>query len=369
MPPAAVADPLPLRPSQLRTLVAATLRELIWGRKAVSSEIRHWRSAAERIPDPRIRADAVDVLTRKRGNTDGAALFWTLVRRRNLGLLRLLVAHELIWDFLDNVSERGAHAGERNGRHLHRAVVESLDPDRPISDYYRYHPWKDDGGYLRALVETCRTCVRHLPSYPLVRSLAIREATRAEVQGLNHETSDARRDRALQAWAAQEFPGQHAEVSWFELTATASAPLVIHVLLALAAEPRSSERDVLDTYAVYFPWVSLATVMLDSYADRADDAAAGAHIYFDHYDNDAHALARLRESIGRSARGALRLPNGERHAVLIACMVAMYLSKASVRTPELRETTHELARAGGSLTRLLLPILRLWRVRYGQQSA
>jgi tetraprenyl-beta-curcumene synthase len=368
MPPAVVADPLPLRPSQLRALVAATARELLWGRKAVSKEIRQWRAAAERIPDPRIRADALDVLTHKRGNTDGAALFWTLVPRRDPGLLRLLVAHELIWDFLDSVSERGAAAGEHNGRHLHLAIVESLDPERPLSDYYRYHPWHDDGGYLRTLVETCREGLRRLPSYPLVRPIAVREATRALVQGLNHEPNAARRDRALRAWAAREYPGDHA-VTWFELTAAASASLVVHVMLTLAADLRCSERAIADTYAVYFPWVSLATVMLDSYVDQAEDAASGSHSYFTHYASDEQAIERLRESIVQSARRALRLPNGERHAVLVACMIAMYLSKDAARSPELRATTRDLARAGGSLTCLLLPILRAWRIRYRQQAA
>lgn len=368
MPPAAVADPLPLRSSQLRALLAATARELVWGRAAVSREIRRWRAAAEAIPDPRIRADALDVLTRKRGNTDGAALFWTLTRQRDVGLLRLLVAHELIWDFLDNVSERGAHVGQRNGRQLHLAIVESLDPGRPISDYYRYHPWQDDGGYLRALVEACRVGVERLPSYRIVRATAIREARRAAVQSINHELEPTRRDRELRAWARSEYPCQDS-VIWFELTAAASASLVIHALLALAAAPSTSERDVADTYAVYFPWVSLAVVMLDSYADQREDTARGAHSYFAHYESDAQALERLRESIAQSARGALRLTNGERHAVLVACMTAMYLSKDTARSPELRATTRDLARAGGSLTCLLLPILRVWRIRYGQRAA
>jgi len=147
MPPIAV-DPLPLRPSQLRALMVATTRELVWGRAAVSREIRRLRAAAEQIPDPKLRADALDVLARKRGNTDGAALFWTLNRRRDPGLLRVLIAHEVIWDFLDNVNERGAHMGQRNGRQLHLAIVESLDPARPISDYYRFHPWNEDDRYL-----------------------------------------------------------------------------------------------------------------------------------------------------------------------------------------------------------------------------
>jgi hypothetical protein len=55
--------------------------------------------------------------------------------------------------------------------------------------------------------------------------------------------------------------------------------------------------------------------------------------------------------------------------VIAACMVAMYLSKDSARTPAMRPTTDRLSEAGGSLTRLLLPVLRLWRVAYAQRSA
>lgn len=367
MPPAD-ADPLPLRAAQLRALVAVTTREVVWGRRAVSREIRRWRYEAERIPGAELRADALDVLTRKRGNTDGAALFWTLAPRRDRSLLRLLVAHEIIWDFLDNVSEHGAFAGERNGRQLHRALAESLDPSRPISDHYLHHPWRDDGGFLRLLVETCRTCLARLPSYDLVRSLVVREAERGAVQSLNHELNPTRRDRELRRWAANEHPGAR-DVRWFELSAAACAPLAIYVLLALAAEPRCEPGRVADAYAAYFPWVSLATVMLDSYADRAQDAAEGAHCYLAHYADEATAIDRLRESLGRAARGVLALPRGERHAVVVACMAALYLSKDSTRAPRMRATTRELAIAGGSLTRLLLPILRLWRVLHGQQAA
>ena len=39
----------------------------------------------------------------------------------------------------------------------------------------------------------------------------------------------------------------------------------------------------------------------------------------------------------------------------------MYLSTAGVNTPALREQTRTLARAGGTLTRVLLPIARAWR--------
>jgi hypothetical protein len=50
-------------------------------------------------------------------------------------------------------------------------------------------------------------------------------------------------------------------------------------------------------------------------------------------------------------------------------MIAFYLSKDSVRAPEMLQGTRDLRRAGGPLVALLAPVLRVWRVAYGQRSA
>lgn len=340
----------------------------MWGLPAISREIRRWRRQALAIPDAPIRADALASIERKRGHTDGAALFWILPRRRNLELLRLLVAYEMIWDFLDSVNEHGADRGQANGRQLHLALVEALDPSASISDYYQHHPWRDDGGYLRMLVEACRRGCNALPSYPCVRALVTREATRAQVLALNHELDPVRRDTSLKRWAEREFDGRR-DASWFEFSGAASASLTVHVLLALAADPACAEHEVDRACAVYFPWLSLATTMLDSYVDQVEDEANGDHSYIAHYPTPAVAARRVYEVVERAARESRRLHNGHRHAVIAACMVAMYLSRDSARTPAMRATTDRFVEAGGSLTRVLLPILRLWRIVYAQRSA
>jgi tetraprenyl-beta-curcumene synthase len=361
-------DPLPLSPRQVWVLLAAAARELLWGQRAVSREIGAWRELARAIPDGQIRDDALDSIERKRENADGAALFWILPRHRDLRLLRLLVAYQIIWDFLDSLNESGAREGTTNGRQLHKALVEALDPAAPISDYYRYHPWREDGGYLRSLVEACRDACAALPSYGRVRPLVVREAKRAQVQAFNHDTDPGDRDEALRRWAAQEFSDEQ-RLSWFELSSAASASLAVHAFLALAAQPACTDADVGRTYAAYFPWVSAAATMLDSYVDQAEDEAKGDHRYVAHYADDAFARERVRNLVGRSIAEARRLRDGHRHAVITSCMVAMYLSKDSARTPEMRANTASIARAGGSLTRLLLPVLRLWRFTFVERTA
>ena len=81
------------------------------------------------------------------------------------------------------------------------------------------------------------------------------------------------------------------------------------------------------------------------------------------------AVRRLCEIVDRTAREARGLRNGHRHATIVACMVAMYLSKDGAYVPDMRAGTRALAGAGGSLTRLLLPLLRMWRAAYLKRAA
>ena len=366
------SNPAPLSPRQIWVLLGAVTRELLWGLPAVTRELRGWHARAEAIPDERIRRDALSALDRKRGNTHGAALFWTLPSVRSSCLLRLLVTYQVMWDFLDCVSESGAGTGQTNGLQLHLALVEALDPGRPTSDYYRHHPWREDGGYLHTLVAECRHCCRELPSFQVIRPVLVREATRANVQAINHELDPARREIGLREWVAREFPGDELPadraVSWFELTAAGGAGLTIYALFALAAEPACSETDVARAYHAYFPWTSAIATMLDSYVDEPEDTANGDHRYVAYYSGPEPATRRIDQLIRRCLDEARGLKNGERHILVAACMIAMYLSKDSAHTTRMRANTRRLVTAGGSLTKVLIPILRLWRIAYAQRS-
>jgi tetraprenyl-beta-curcumene synthase len=344
-----------------RALGAAVVRELVWGLRGVSAEVAKWRSRAAEIPDPTIRGDALDALKHKRPNTDGAALLWIVPARRHKPLLRLLVAYEIMGDFLDSTIERGAHIGIDNGRQLHLALVEAVDIHRPISDYYRHHPWKDDGGYLRRLVEACRSECALLQSYESVRPYLMRAAKLAQVQGLNHEPEILLREAVLEAWAAEEAQ-EHLSLGWYEIAGAASAWLTVLALMAVAAEPGPSVMSASKVFAAYFPWIALAATLLDSYDDLLEDRQNETDSYLSRYGSLDTAVDRINEMVTRATSEARALPKGHSHGVIVASMVALYLSKESVRTPEMVSISKRLLRSGGSLAMLLGPVLRAWRI-------
>jgi len=341
------------------------LRELLWGLRGVSREIKGWRLRASEIPCARSRRLALEALRSKRGHIDGAALFWILSPRRDAGLLRLLVAYDVLCDYLDSLTEQD---GAGDARLLHRAMTDALQPEGPSRDYFAGGADGGDGGYLDALVGTCRAACAGLPAFAVVQPYALREANRAaDVLPLNHLPA-VERDAGLRAWAARELPGDQ-RLAWYELGAAASTWLAVQASFALAADPKCEAGVVEAVCRAYFPWCSLAGTMLDSYVDEADDLAAGNHRYVGHYPSRDIMLDRLRMAVERASLSVTGLPGGQRHAVIFSCMVAMYLSKDSARTPGLRDSTRRLAASGGTLTRVLVPILHAWRIRYRQVSA
>jgi tetraprenyl-beta-curcumene synthase len=333
----------------------------------VAREVAQWRSIAATIPNAALRRDALRGLACKRANIDGAALFWTLSRVRSPGLLRLLVAYEILADYLDCISERAAANGIANGLQLHRALIDAIDPCAAPVDYYQYHLCSNDGGYLRTLLDTCRQACSELPSYKTVRPWLLEAARLTQVLALNHEPDPWRRDAALREWAQAHSPDQR-DLAWWERAGGASAWLTVLALLALGAEPACTEEQAHCVYVAYLPWISLVGTLLDSYGDMAEDAGNEDHSYVAHYASLFTFLHRAGVLIQRALHETSGLLHGERHTVIVSCMIAMYLSKDSTRSTRLRDTTTHIARAGGALTLLLLPVLRAWRVIYDQRS-
>jgi tetraprenyl-beta-curcumene synthase len=362
-------NPTPLRPTQLGALCAVAFRELTWTIPHVSREVRRWRRHAEAIPDPVLREDALTSLRNERLNLEGAALFTSLPRHRDLNLLRLTVAYQVALDYLDRTSERKTDDPLADGRQLHLALTEALDPGAAISDYYRHHGWHEDGGYLTTLVRECQRRCEVLPAYDRVQGYALRAASRVDVQILNHDPDADRRDRALAEFAAREFPQHMSNAHWFELTAAASSTVGVHALLAIAADPCATAETAAAADDAYAFTICAASTLLDSLVDQHEDAATGNHSYIRHYADGETAVGRIVEIVAASCRDARALDRGARHALIAGGIVAMYLSKDDAYHADLRPAAERILRAAGTLPRLQLPIMRAMRRLRGLTAA
>lgn len=283
----------------------------------VRRELARWKARAAAIPDARVRALALGTLEQEGGLAEGAAIFATLVPGRDARrrLVRLLVAWQVAYDYLDTIGEQ-LQPSSGDAARLYATLGAALDP----SAVYDGHT--GDGGYLDRLVACCRTGVAALPAVDVVGPFAVRAATRcAAAQVRTHDTAHAGPD-ALHEWACAQ-PGTDGFL-WWEVAAGAISSLGVHALLAAAARPGASAAHAAQIDAAYFPSICALSTLLDSTIDTLDDAGTANHRCLAYYEDATQAATRI-ETVARiAARAARALPRGRGHAVILAGMTAYY---------------------------------------------
>jgi tetraprenyl-beta-curcumene synthase len=292
----------------------------------LAREIRHWRAQASQIPDPVLRRLALATQRVERGNLEGAAAFGVLVPRAyRARVVRALVAYQATYDYVDTLAEQPSRDPIANGRQLHMALLSALEPGAEHPDYYRHHRARQDGGYIRSMIDACREAFGALPSYASVAQPALRAASRiVAYQSLNHEGEGAHH-RALARWAADVVP-QGSGLRWWEAAAGAASSLGVFALIAAAAKPGLSAAETRATEEAYFPWIGALHVLLDSLVDHAQDVREGQHSIVDHYATPAEAASRLQAIAARAMRATEALQDSSQHALMLAAMSSFYLS-------------------------------------------
>jgi tetraprenyl-beta-curcumene synthase len=331
-------------------------------------ELRKWERRAHRIPDRALRDHALRKLRSEAMTAEGAAAFAILGTARSCrDVVRACVAFEVIYDYIDALAEEQVADVLGNNRQLYGALVAAFALDAPAHDWYARHPCGDDGGYLGALVDTCRRALVRLPAHERVRPGLLQLARRAgEAQSLHHAATSAEGERALARWSeAQQPPG--CMLAWWELAAAGGSPLGFFALVAAAAHRRTSPGDVRAIELAYDPWIAALSWLLESLVDQDEDATTDAHSYVAHYGSPEYAARRLTTIADHAAADARRLPQAARHTLLLAGMTGMYLSDAGADSLAAEEVANAVRDAiGGPLVPLLV-VLRVRR-RLGGRS-
>jgi hypothetical protein len=163
---------------------------------------------------------------------------------------------------------------------------------------------------------------------------------------------------ALARWASKQPAGS--QLRWWELGAACGSSLAIFAHLAAATDPNLTWREVEAIEALYWPWAEALHIMLDNLIDQAEDHATDQHNLIDYYASQDEMVERLdllaREMVKRTAA----VP--PHHRLILAAMVALYLSDEQAWIPSARPASERILDATGTFSRPALLLLRLRRM-------
>lgn len=323
----------------------------------VRREIRRLRCEAQRIPDPVLRTLALDALRRKCASLEGAAAFATFAPAQQRAVLaRLLIDLQAVFDYADTLMEQPSTDSSANARRLHTALLVALRPDIPHQEYYRYHKYSDDGGYLVRLVDVCRDSIQKLPSYQLVAPAVTTHVKRVLFYQSEINLATARDYYRLERWATREQQNDDDALAWWEIGAACGSSLAVFAHVTAAVDPLLTRDQHDATDALYWPWAEGLHILLDSLIDRSEDRQTAQHNLLDHYATSREMTERL-ELLARQAadRAKLLAPH---HRLLLAGMTAQYLSDPNAWTPPVRRASERLLATMGAPAKVALFLLR-----------
>lgn len=327
------------------------------------SELKRWRDHARSIPTPVLREQALKKLSTEALNSEGATIFALLAPRANRRrLICLIVAYQAMYDYLDAVNEEPAFSPLHAGLQLHHALLDTVQRGHSNTNYYANRVGRDDGGYLRALVDTCRDRLSALPCRTAVTPTLVVAIKRcSEAQAHNHAGAVEGYD-SLIYWSERQAP--ESVYLWWELAAAGVSSLALHAVLAAAATPGMTSYEAQRIGAAYFPSVCAISALLDSLIDLERDANTTNHRFAAHYISSDHAAERYAAIIVDAETQLSRLQQARRHRVLLAGVLGYYLSAREARSEFAYTVTEKATNAVSSTIWPVLAVMRIRRLKH-----
>jgi hypothetical protein len=334
-----------------------------WPRIApiVIRQLRRWECRARKIEDPTLKALALEKLKEERFNSEVAATLATLApKKHRQAVVEAIVAYEVMYDYLDGLTEQSTNDPLRDGHQLYQAFLDAitLGPE-PVNGYYASRQ-TDDGGYLKDLVAVVREVLARLPATPAIALAAARAAARCAEAQIRAHAVPTLGTTQLEQWALSEVDGT--PLGWREfLAGAASSVLAVHALIAAAADKYTTPIEAEEIDTTYLSICALST-MLDSLVDYQRDMSAGLTGYIRYY-TDHDLLARdLANAAQRAIEHAMPLRNGAHHTMTLVGVAAYYISAPTANSNFARPVTSQVRRELQPLITPTLAVMRTWRV-------
>jgi tetraprenyl-beta-curcumene synthase len=303
------------------------------------------RDDAARIPDDRLRHEALASIDGKAYHVAGACILATFLDgAKTRAYIDIVAPLETIYDYLDNLCDRHPEVTHDAYPVLHQAIADALDPNAEPRDYYAAGPPGEDGGYLRRLVARTQSALRGVPHEDRLRRYFAEAAELYAAMQTYKHLPRGERELACVAWY-ESHRARFSELDWHEFACAAGSQFQVYgpLYAAFAGKP----DEIGPTYDAYFPYLSALHVLLDSFIDQAEDRAFG-ELNFAAVYGGAPALQERMRFMARTARARFGgLSDPYRHRFVLEVMMLFYLSHAKISAQKLDREARALLRANG----------------------
>ncbi|WP_080844352.1 tetraprenyl-beta-curcumene synthase family protein [Cytobacillus gottheilii] len=317
----------------------------------VHAELKQWRIRAEEIPNQELRKQALASIDSKTFHCEGGSIMALIAMENYKDAIQFIVAYQTISDYLDNLCDRSTSLDPADFSALHEAMEDALSlHSAPRNRYYRFREDQNDGGYLEALVASCRETLSKLQNYNMIQKHLL-ELSRfyCDLQIHKHVTPDERVPR-LQKWHSQN-KEQIPNMEWYEFSACSGSTLGIFCLVSYALR-----EDFLPQYADhiregYFPYIQGLHILLDYLIDQEEDRAGGDLNFCFYYESEQMLFNRLRHFVQEADKQTSLLPHSRFHHLINRGLLGVYLSDDKVRKhTSIKRVAKNMIKTGGMVS-------------------
>jgi hypothetical protein len=331
--------------------------------KSAGAQLGRYELRALAIRDPLLQALALEKLRDQRFHAQVAATLATLAPSNGRKpAAEAIVALEVIYDYLDGLTEQPTQDPLASGRCLSQALMDAINIERePTGGYYASRAQADDRGYLESLVADARAAMALLPSTDAIREIAERCTTRFTEAQVRAHAIDRLGTPQLEEWAAREARGT--TLGWLEYFAGAtSSVLGLHALVAAAADPRCSAEDAAKIDAAYL-FIGVIVTVLDSLIDYERDLESTGVPGYTRYFEDPALIAPTLAKVAKQAVDRARCArNSAHHIMTLVGTVAFYASAPSAESEFAQPIVASIKRELQPLITPTLAVMRTWRL-------
>lgn len=310
-------------------------------------QLAYWKQEGQKIQDEDIRNQATWTVNDKTFHAEGGSIIGLLAGDNQDGYVQFMVGYQSICDYLDTLCDKNDSHNPDDFRAMHQALLDSLEKDGEMGDYYQFRPGFNDDGYLKKLVASCRKAIQSFPGFDVMQA-DMKEVSQyyIDFQVYKHVEEDKREPLLIQFYEENQalVPGMR----WYEFACGAASTLALYTLAAYASSAPRTKEESKQIKDAYFPWVQGLHIMLDYFIDQEEDRLENEMNFAAYYETKTEMFERFRFLDEEATKRLVGLPDEKFHLLIKKGLYAIYLSDSKVsENDELKKDAKEIIKLGG----------------------